>query len=109
MENKEKYYSIAQIRDMTHMSDQSIRNACKAGRLKASQIPDSSRLGFHYLVAESDFKLWWATKKAKVTEQPKVEDLAAMIQNLIDEAYERGLNEGMDKARRAMTEALKKV
>ena len=106
---KEPYYTVEEASKEARVKPATIRRAIQKGTLKAIQISDSSRWGFHYMVKESELISWlddptahkrgnpngWAKanskpKSVKVKnkeEKPTVTDISnisAAIQQLID-------------------------
>ena len=107
MDEKEKYYKVKEAATISRFSVSTINNSIRDGKLQATQIPDSSSKGYHYLIAESDLKRWLSERKADVAELKSTDDIAAMINRMIREAYERGVKDGKEEARRTLTDAMR--
>lgn len=61
---KEKWYTASEAAKEAGVSSINIRCAIYSGRLLATQIPDSSRYGFHYMIRETDLIEWMEDKSA---------------------------------------------
>lgn len=61
---KEKWYTASEASKEAGVSSINIRCAIYSGRLLATQIPDSSRYGFHYMIRETDLIEWMEDKSA---------------------------------------------
>ena len=75
---KEKWYRISEAAKEIRVSDQTVRNAITFGHLLATETPDSSAPGFHYMIKESDLIDWMDDKK-KVRNQKKYDSYIARM------------------------------
>lgn len=70
---KEKWYTSSEAAKEAGVSSINIRCAIYSGRLLATQTPDSSRYGFHYLIRETDL-IEWLENKSEVRNQKAREE-----------------------------------
>lgn len=61
---KERNYTLKEAAKEVSLTPEAIRIAIKKGHLSAMQISDSSRVGYHYLIKESDLISWLDDSKA---------------------------------------------
>lgn len=106
-EYKEKWYTVREAVEKTRISQATIQNNIKKGNLKASEITDSSARGFHYMIAEADLNKWLSSRKADVISPMTHDDIAAVIKKMVDDAYNRGFEDGKIEARKAVSDVLK--
>lgn len=116
MENKEKWYTTKEACVEAGVSQYTINNAIRAGKLVATPISDSSRYGYHYLISESALFDWIEDRDSvKVEFSPKVmslataEDIAKEIADRIQKAYDAGFKEGMKQAKAQMMVSVKEI
>ena len=77
---KEKWYRISEAAKEICVSDQTIRNAIMLGNLIATQIPDSSSPGYHWMIKESDL-IEWLDDKKKIRNQKKRDEYNANVRS----------------------------
>lgn len=116
--NKQKYYRVKEAAKVAGVSGAVITQAIRAGKLVATQISDSSRYGYHYLIAENDLLNWVEDRKTvkanaiatcKVPSEMTTEDIAAEIALRIKKAYNAGFKEGRKEGKREIMEAIRGV
>ena len=102
-ELNEKWYTLAEAKNVSGVSLATLSKAIREGKLVAKQISDSSRYGYHYLVSESALLMWVEDRKtvkanaiatAKVPSEMTIEDIAKEITLCIQKAYDTGYKEG---------------
>lgn len=116
-DTKEKYFDTKQASKEAGVSVNAICTAIKKGKLQASQISDSSRFGYHYLISETALLEWvnnrWkrgrATAAPKALSQFTIEDIAEELGRRFKKAYEDGYKDGMKKAKQDILIAMKGV
>lgn len=116
-DTKEKYFDTKQASKEAGVSVNAICTAIKNGKLQASQISDSSRFGYHYLVSETALIEWMNNrwKRGSTTAAPKalsqfsLEDIADELTRRIKKAYEEGYKDGVKKAKQDILTAMKGV
>ena len=114
MEN-EKFYTTKQAAEKYMVVEQTLRNAIKNKKLKASQVSSGkSPTGFIYRIAESDLEKFMEDRKMRKTTIPNVtdltiDDLAEEILKRIRKAHDEGFKEGKKAAKEEFLSALKGV
>lgn len=111
---KEKHYTPKQLHDEFNVEYTGIVKACRQGKLKASTMPAPRGSGYTYLIAESDFREWYANRRdrkstIKGVSEMTVEELADELMKRIKKAYDDGYKQGRKDQRDEMLTALKGV
>ena len=75
---KEKWYRVCEAAKEIGVSDQTIRNAIMLGNLVATQTPDSSAPGYHWMIKESNL-IEWLDDKKKIRNQKKRDEYNANV------------------------------
>lgn len=118
MSDKEKWFKITEAAQYAGVSGNTLSKAIREGRLKASQISDSSKHGFHYMVTESALYEWVEDRKSvkanaiatsKVPSELTIEDIAKEITLRIQKAYDAGFKDGKKVGKAECMEALKGI
>lgn len=109
MENsKEPVYTLKEASAEAGVTVQALSKACRDGDLRGMQISDSSRHGFHWMVAEYDLIDWMERrgqrKRGRKPKPPTPEEQKASTWKL---AYAQGYAEGYAKALRKVNKAIK--
>lgn len=109
MENsKEPVYTLKEASQECGLSVQMLSKACRDGDLRAMQISDSSRWGYHWMIAEYDLIDWMdkrgMKKRCRKPKPPTPEEQKASTWKL---AYAQGYAEGYAKALRKVNKAIK--
>ena len=112
-EGKEKWYTTAEAEKVAGVSRQTLFNSINKGTLVASQITDSSRWGYHYMISESNLLDWVenrnTVKTSKMPTEMTVDRIADWITAEIQKAYETGFKDGMKTAKTKMMQATKGI
>lgn len=112
-EGKEKWYTAAEAEKVAGVTRQTLFNAINKGTLVASQISDSSRWGYKYMISENNLLDWVENrdtlKTSKMPTEMTVDRIADWITNEIQKAYETGFKDGMKTAKAKMMEAAKEI
>ena len=113
-EQKEKHYTPKQLHEQFNVEYTGIIKACRQGKLKASTVPAPHGAGHAYLIAESDFREWYANRRdrnstIKGVSEMTVEELADELMKRIKKAYDDGYKQGRKDQRDEMLTALKGV
>lgn len=112
-EGKEKWYTTAEAEKVAGVSRQTLFNSINKGTLVASQISDSSKCGYHYMISESNLLDWVenrnTVKTSKMPTEMTVDRIADWITSEIQKAYETGFKDGMKTAKTKMMEAAKGI
>lgn len=118
MSEKEKWYTIPQAVREAGISNATLYAAIRQGKLRASQISDSSRHGYHYMISESALLEWVEDRKtvkahaiatSKVPSELTIEDIAKEITLRIQKAYDTGFKEGKKAGKAEIMDAVKGV
>lgn len=118
MSEKEKWYTVKEACKEAGVSGNTISNAIREGKLVASQISDSSRYGFHYMISETALLEWVEDRKtqkanaivtSKVPSEMTIEDIAAEITLRIKKAYDTGFREGKKAGKAEIMDAIRGV
>lgn len=124
-----KWYTIKEAAKEAGVPYGKIRAAVSMGTILSKKIPDSSRYGYHYLIADHDLLMWVENPKAKRCEpipcmkkdKPKkvsadanIEDLMkALYDKVYDHVYKEAYSKGFEDGKKAvsviMESALKKI
>lgn len=100
---KEKWFTVKEASHEASVSGNTINMAIKEGKLVARQMSDSSRWGFHYLIAESELLRWVEDRKTvkanavattKTASEANASDIAEWITLKIKKAYDEGYRDG---------------
>ena len=105
----EKYFNLKQASDETGLSVAVIGAACRNGDLRGMQISDSSRWGFHWMVAEYDLIEWVEKRmenryKRKPKEPTAVEQKSSTWELAWHDGFQKGYAKAMRKVRKALKE-----
>lgn len=103
----ERIYTLKEASEECGMSPQALSKACREGNLRAMQISDSSRHGFHWMVAEYDLIDWMdrrsGTKRGRKPREATLEEQKASTwQPAYSQGYADGYAKALRKARRAL-------
>lgn len=117
-DTKEKWFKSVEAANYAGVSLATIHKAIREGKLVASQISDSSKHGFHYMITESALYEWVEDRKtvkanaiatSKVPSEMTIEDIAKEITLRIQKAYDTGFKEGKKAGKAECMDALKGV
>lgn len=113
MSEKEKWYTLDEATAVAGCSRATLNKACKEGRLVSSQITDSSKWGFHYMVSENALLDWVNDRKSFKMDVSamdfSVEMIAQILERKIKTAYDEGYKDGFKSAKKQMNEAMKGI
>lgn len=117
MEGKEKWLKVKEAAKVAGVSSNYISSEIRKGTLKATQISDSSRFGYHYLISETDLVFWVENRKTlganktatKTPSEMSIEDIAAELTIRLKKAYEDGFRDGRKAAKREISDVIKGV
>lgn len=109
-ESNERIYTLKEASVEVGITAQALGKACRDGDLRAMQISDSSRHGFHWMVAEYDLIDWMERrgqrKRGRKPKEPTPEEQKASTWQL---AYSTGYADGYQKALRKALKMLKSM
>lgn len=107
-ESNERIYTLKEASKEVDITVQTLAKACRDGDLRAMQISDSSRHGFHWMVAEYDLIDWMdkrgMKKRGRKPKPPTPEEQKSSTWQL---AYSTGYAAGYQKALRKAIKAVK--
>lgn len=113
MSEKEKWYTFDEATAVAGCSKATLYRACKEGRLVASQISDSSKWGFHYMVSENALLEWVNDRKSLKMDVSamdfSVDMIAQILERKIKTTYDEGYRDGFKNAKKQMNEAMKGI
>lgn len=118
MSEKERWFKTDEAAKYAGVSLATISKAVREGKLVASQISDSSRHGFHYMITESALFEWVEDRKtvkanaiatSKVPSEMTIEDIAKEITLRIQKAYDAGFKDGKKVGKAEAMDAVRGV
>lgn len=109
MENsKEPVYTLKEASRESGLSVAVLSKACRDRDLKGSQISDSSRYGYHWMIREYDLIDWMEKRgETRYKRKPKPPTPEEQKSSTWQLAYAQGYAEGYAKALRKVRKALK--
>ncbi len=120
----EKYYTVKQAAEECGISDHTIKRCAKNGELKATEVQTGQgRYGWAYRIAESDLLEWLENREKKTkTVHPRtekfvekqyadmtLEQLAGKLLKMVQDAYNKGYEDGKHAAKVGMLKRLNEV
>ena len=111
MSDKEKWYTLTEAEKVAGVSKGTLNRAIRLGRLVASQISDSSRHRFHYMVSETALLEWVEDSKKQRAESGEmtIDNIAEWLKAQMQKAYNEGYRDGMKAAKAQVLNAVKGV
>lgn len=126
-----KWFTTKEAAKEAGVKHTKIMSNISAGRIITKKIPDSSRIGYHYLISENELMDWVEepkkvrtepvpskARKLKKTKETEVNNdkvtLAMQIIEMVEayvreEAYNKGYQDGKEATVKAMTEIINKL